>query len=61
MAAAPPGFVKMRCCCPRDHWEFRVGIGAQAVHHDLDDHTILVPIGPHARALEKAGYVVVSE
>lgn len=41
----------------REHWEFAVGIGHQAVLHD-DDHTVLVPVGEHAAALLKAGYEI---
>jgi hypothetical protein len=53
----PMGFVRLRCANPRDHWEWRVGIGHQEVVHEAD-HTIVVPVGHHAQALLKAGYVI---
>ena len=53
----PPGMVRLRCANPREHWEFAVGIGHQAVQHD-DEDCILVPRGEHANALLRAGYII---
>jgi hypothetical protein len=52
-----PGFVRLRCVSPQNHFEGVVGIGHQAVPHD-DEDCILVPRGEHANALLRAGYVI---
>jgi len=54
----PLGFVRVRCAHPRDHWEPRVACGSEIVHEA--DGTLLVP-KEHAAALQKGGYIVISE
>jgi hypothetical protein len=55
-----PHLVKLRAVNPAQHWEPRVGIGHEEAVHDGDD-CIWVPKGPHAEALLRSGYIIVSE
>jgi hypothetical protein len=52
--------IRMRCAYPRDHWDQAVSIGNRRVEFDENDE-ILVEAGPHVRALQRAGFIVIDQ
>jgi hypothetical protein len=56
----PSHLTRLRCTYPRDHWDRAVSIGNRRIEFDENDE-ILVERGPHVRALERSGFIVINE